>query len=205
MSKSNDDGKDPEKQPSPFPPTTSSKDITALQVEPTTTSDTDSAKDFPPKTSSEIRQQVLLQQAELTASQKPSTSLSSLWTRSKNRVDPNSVATQPSVFDDPSLAPYFQPNEKYENRHRFDPSFRWTWAEEIPLVKRIDWRVTAWSCIAFFALDLDRSNISQANTDDFLEDLGLDTNDYNLGQTVFRVAFLLAELPSQLVSKKIGP
>lgn len=153
-----------------------------------------------------IRARILEEQAEeYRASQKPTNNLSSLWTRTKDTRRPGDIATQPSVFDDPNLAPYFAPSEKYENRHRFDPSFKWTWGEEIPLIKRIDWKVTAWSCIAFFALDLDRSNISQANTDNFLPDLGMDTNDYNLGQTVFRVSFLLAELPSQLVSKKIGP
>lgn len=57
----------------------------------------------------------------------------------------------------------------------------------------------------FFSLQVDRGNLMQAVTGTLLQDLHLNTNDYNAGNMVFLVSFLLAELPSQLISKKLGP
>lgn len=57
----------------------------------------------------------------------------------------------------------------------------------------------------FFCLQLDRGNITQALSDNMLTDLGMNTNQYNTGQTIFYLSFLCAELPSQMLSKKLGP
>lgn len=62
-----------------------------------------------------------------------------------------------------------------------------------------------WCWLMFMALDLNRRNINRAISDDMLPELGMTTNDFNTGQTIFLLSFLAAELPSGLLSKKLGP
>ena len=98
--------------------------------------------------------------------------------------DLDSVATQPSVFDDPVLAPYYWPPQTWENYENWDVNIRWTWREEKEIVRIVDRKVLVWVCLLFAMLNLDRSNTSAANTDKFLPELGMTNNDFNNGQTV---------------------
>lgn len=114
----------------------------------------------------------------------------------------------PNPFKDPSIAKYYTnlyESTKYESRGAFDPEFEWTKEEEKSVLRKIDLRVALTACIMFIGLQVDRGNLAQAVADDLLTDLGLTTNNYNTGNTIFLVAFLLAELPSQIISKKLGP
>lgn len=112
-----------------------------------------------------------------------------------------------NVFKNPAVADYYSKiyeKSQYESRHLFDPEFTWSDKEEKRVVRKNDWYVTFWTFFMFTALDFDRSNILQAVSDDMLENLNLTTNDYNTGNTINLVCFLGMELPSQLISKKIG-
>lgn len=65
--------------------------------------------------------------------------------------DPDSTATQPSVFDIPELCAVYEPPDEWENKKNWDPSLRWTWREEAAVIRKVDLNVFAW-CAFFFAI-----------------------------------------------------
>ncbi|PVH93441.1 MFS general substrate transporter [Periconia macrospinosa] len=122
--------------------------------------------------------------------------------------DSDSSLSGGNVFADLEVREYYRnlyEEAQYECRHIFEPEATWTEEEEKKIIRKLDWHVCLWACVMFFSLQVDRGNLQQAVAGTLLKDLHLNTNDYNYGHMVFLISFLLAELPSQLISKKLGP
>ncbi|KIL86552.1 hypothetical protein FAVG1_10382 [Fusarium avenaceum] len=143
----------------------------------------------------------------MAASEDSSKAINKADVRDNDSSDESGSSSIEHPFTDPEIADRWRKvyeNAKYENRHRFDPNFTWTAQEEKKLVRKIDFRICLWAWVMFLSLDFHRRNINRAISDNMLPEIGMNTNDFNYGQTIFLVSFLSAELPSGLVSKKLG-
>lgn len=54
-------------------------------------------------------------------------------------------------------------------------------------------------------MQLDRGNMGNALTDNFMEDLNISLNTVNLGSTIFTLTFCLFEIPSNIIIVRAGP
>jgi hypothetical protein len=88
-------------------------------------------------------------------------------TSSKTELDVDDPAGH-NVWTNEDSKELYKPIEGYEGAHRFDPSLTWTEEEEKRLVTQLDWRIALPACTMFFALQLDRGNITQAISDTML-------------------------------------
>ena len=126
------------------------------------------------------------------------------------KKDPNyydQIATKRSVFEDPDpeiLRKYF-PTSKWENFASFDPYFRWTNKEDKLITRKMDFKILTIVCFLFFSLNMDRGNFASAIAGGILKDLKLSTDDYNLGNNLRSIGFIIMEIPSQMVGKRFGP
>lgn len=81
----------------------------------------------------------------------------------------------------------------------------WSEDEELRVKRKIDFILLPILGVAFFALQMDRGNISNALTSTITTDLGVNTNQINVGTALLSVGIVLLEIPSNVLLQKIGP
>ncbi|KAF5675376.1 nicotinamide mononucleotide permease [Fusarium circinatum] len=80
----------------------------------------------------------------------------------------------------------------------------WTDDEEKAVVRKLDMILMPLLVLVFYALQLDRSNISNALTDTLTADLSITKDDVNLGDQLMMAAIIIAEIPSNIILQKLG-
>ncbi|PYI12861.1 MFS transporter [Aspergillus violaceofuscus CBS 115571] len=87
-----------------------------------------------------------------------------------------------------------------------DPSrLPWTESEERRVRRKIDFILLPILGLAFFALQLDRGNISTVLTSTITSDLNITTNQINVGSQLLSAGIVLTELPSNILLQRFGP
>lgn len=73
------------------------------------------------------------------------------------------------------------------------------------LMLKLDLHIVPAICLLYLLAFLDRVNISNANVYGMAKDLHLHGNQYNIALTIFFVPYILAEVPSNFLLKKLSP
>lgn len=81
----------------------------------------------------------------------------------------------------------------------------WTPDEEHKAKTKLDFVLLPILGLAFFSLQMDRGNISNALTSTIAQDLGIDTNQINVGTALLSLGIVLLEIPSNILLQHVGP
>ncbi|XEV07455.1 hypothetical protein FSHL1_012742 [Fusarium sambucinum] len=81
----------------------------------------------------------------------------------------------------------------------------WTLQEEAQAKRKLDCVIMPLLTLGFFCLQLDRGNIANAITDTFMEDIGINQFQFNVGQQLLSLGIVLFEIPSNMILYRVGP
>lgn len=81
----------------------------------------------------------------------------------------------------------------------------WTKDEEAKAKRKLDFVIMPLLTLGFFCLQLDRGNIANAITDNFMKDVGITQNQFNVGQQMLSLGIVLFEIPSNMILYRVGP
>ncbi|KUL81826.1 hypothetical protein ZTR_09059 [Talaromyces verruculosus] len=81
----------------------------------------------------------------------------------------------------------------------------WDQKEEARIRRKVDFILLPILGLAFFSLQVDRGNISGALTSTITTDLGITTNQINVGTQLLSAGIVITEIPSNIILQHIGP
>ncbi|KAL3478257.1 major facilitator superfamily domain-containing protein [Aspergillus californicus] len=81
----------------------------------------------------------------------------------------------------------------------------WSPEEEKKAKRKLDFMIMPILTLGFFCLQLDRGNMANAITDDFMEDIGINQDQFNVGQQMLSLGIVLTEIPSNMILYRVGP
>ncbi len=85
------------------------------------------------------------------------------------------------------------------------PQLSWTPKEESKIIRTLNTRLFPWILLTTFVLNMDRTNHSNAVSDNLAVDLGFTNDTVNLGIAVYSVIFSFSCLSGAVISKIVGP
>ncbi|KAJ8522140.1 hypothetical protein ONZ45_g1225 [Pleurotus djamor] len=104
-----------------------------------------------------------------------------------------SIDTQVSLHEGDPDNPYYIEDLDYTSE------------EEAEVVRILDTRLFPWVLLTTFVLNMDRTNHSNAVSDNLPQDLGFTIDTVNLGVAIYSVLFSLFCLSGSVIAKHVGP
>ncbi|KAM3509552.1 hypothetical protein MY10362_000546 [Beauveria mimosiformis] len=81
----------------------------------------------------------------------------------------------------------------------------WSPEEEKRAKRKLDLIIMPILTLGFFCLQLDRGNMANAITDDFMKDVGINQDQFNVGQQMLSLGIVLTEIPANMILYRVGP
>lgn len=117
------------------------------------------------------------------------------------RIDEHDIA----VAAKPSTYVHLSELEVCSEDAQDSEAFVFDKAAESRLTRKLDFNIMTLLAFAFFALQLDRSNISNALTASFAKDIGITSDEASHGNMLQSAAIVACEIPSNYILQWMGP
>ncbi|KAF7424045.1 hypothetical protein PC9H_009346 [Pleurotus ostreatus] len=97
------------------------------------------------------------------------------------------------------------PPQSFSSDPYFAPDIIYDSSEELSVIRVLDTRLLPWILISIFVLSMDRTNHSNAISDNLPQDLGFDIDTVNVGAAVHSTLFFVFCLVGAVAAKIVGP